>query len=453
MDDRGPALSIVVYDSGWDARFSSEAEAIRAAISPARCFIDHVGSSAVKGAAGKPTIDVLLTLREWSELERVIGTLADLGYEIGEHVEGADEHVFMTKREADGRPKFHLHLVPRNSVWGQRMLVFRDELTADRDLAERYIKLKRELAVAHPHDLGAYTRGKDDFIRTVLREASGAFGIDRLLTHQRAELNRSQSLQILVVGAQFVLAVLAATSVFVHDGATLLNLAGLGFILVACRLWLGRIQRRHRSTGDQARRVVLIASGLGEQVSAEQRLRIFDRFTVSITGRPLMREESYFASRSEPGHHRLAELIQESAYWTRDLQQTSAIALRVVLLGVGILAGLVLWRSVPALPTETQISLARVLIALLVFILSSDVLGAMFAHEDAAKKIGEILHRVETAAARGYQACDVLLLMSDYNAAVESAPVTLPGVYKLRGRKLTRRWRSYLENKRLPGGA
>ncbi len=140
-------------------------------------------------------------------------------------------------------------------------------------------------------------------------------------------------------------------------------------------------------------------------------------------------------------------MIEESAYWTRDLQHASAKILEAALVTLGMLMALALWLGIPLLSSDATISMGRVLVAILVFMLSSDLVGAIFAHREAASTIDEILQRTETAAARGYPAADVLLLMSDYNATVESAPLALPGVYKLRCPSLTRRWRAYLANK------
>ncbi|WP_172352516.1 hypothetical protein [Mesorhizobium sp. NZP2298] len=192
-----------------------------------------------------------------------------------------------------------------------------------------------------------------------------------------------------------------------------------------------------------------MASGLNARFSAEQRLRIFDGFTAPIENKAMVREESYFASRAEPSYLRLAELIEESAYWTRDLQRASAQAMRLVLVAVALLMGFTLWHAMSSMSTDAQVSLARVLVAALVFLLSSDTVGTMIAHKNAADAIDDVLQRVESAAARGYTEPDLLLLLSDYNAVVEGAPVALPGIYQLRRGKLTRRWRAYLENKRL----
>lgn len=438
-------LRIVAHDEQWAQRCADEAEAIRVAITPARAFIDHVGSTAIHGLRGKPVIDLLVSLVDWSEAPRVAEALKAAGY-IEEESCDRPPRVFLVK--VDPVTPFNLHLVPNGSPWGRDMIVFRDELSGDPALASRYATLKERLAKAFPIDANAYTEGKSSFVAEVLRRAAGSFGIDRLLTHQRAELNHAQTYQNLALASQFGIAAVAAISVYSSDNATLLNFALIGFGLGALWLWMGSKQRKHRSAGDQARRAVLLTSGLNARFSAEQRLRIFDHFTAPIENRPMAREENYFASRAEPSYCRLAELIEESAYWTRDLQRASAQAMRLVLVGVALLMGFTLWHAMSSMSTDTQVSLARVLVAALVFLVSSDTVGAMISHKAAADAIDDVLQRVESAAARGYPEQDLLLLLVDYNAIVEGAPVALPGIYQLRRGKLTRRWRAYLENKR-----
>jgi len=444
--DEGIAVSFHAFSPGYTAACDSETDAIRDSARPARMFIDHVGSTAVQGLGGKPVIDLLIALQDWAAVDRVVASLATLGY-VEQEALGEPPRRFLIRANEPG-PDFNVHLTPLDSEWGRDMLVFRDELSADPELARRYASLKERLAARYGDDLSAYTRGKNEFVGEVLRRAAGAFAIDRLLTHQRAEFDRSQRYQGWAILAQLGVAVVAAVSVYSNDNRTQLNFALIGFLLAALWLWLVRRQRDHRSAGDQARRVALLTSGLGAHFSAKQRLRIFDRFTVPIEGRKLQREEVHFASRMAHGYERLAELVEESAYWTLDLQRTSAAIVQGVLLAIAAVLAASLWMGLLTLPTDTTVSVARVLIAVLVFLLSSDVIGIIFAHREATATIAEILQRVETAAARGFPEADALLLMSDYNAAVESAPFALPFVFKLRDKHLTRRWRNYLENKR-----
>lgn len=51
--------------------------------------------------------------------------------------------------------------------------------------------------------------------------------------------------------------------------------------------------------------------------------------------------------------------------------------------------------------------------------------------------------RLVTAEGQGYPEADVLLAMVDYNAAVESAPESVPYAYKLSEKKLNKLWAEY----------
>ena len=444
---RRPHVALIEHDTGWPAAFLAEAERLKLD-SEVRCFIDHVGSTAVPNLPAKPVIDILVTLTDWRAAEVVSRSLKRRGYRLQEKVGGPEPRRFLTRTDASGGPAFNLHLVPTASEWGVRMLAFRDALAHDDALVQQYAALKTALAEQHPKDLVGYTAGKGTFVEGALIEIDDAFSNSSLLTHQRVELDRAQQLQIASVAVQLLVALAAAGSVFFNDGPTLLTFAFVGFTLALAWFEIGRRGGRHRTSGNQARRAVLLASGLGQSISPAQRLRIFDGFALSIRGRPLVREEDYFASRCRPGFQRAAELVEESAYWTGDLQKTSAGAVAAVLALIGLVLCAAAWRGVVDLTSDAQINAARVMIAALVFVLSSDVLGALLGHHQAAQTIAEIFRRIEATAARGYPEADVLLLMSDYNAAVESAPVVPPIVYRWRRRDLSRRWRAYLAAKR-----
>lgn len=103
--------------------------------------MDHVGSTAVPGLAGKPVIDLFVSLQEWNDIENVILRLETLGYEQGEVL--LDPPRCFLGRQTSGDVSFNIHLTPLDSEWGRNMLVFRDELAADQKLAERYADLRK----------------------------------------------------------------------------------------------------------------------------------------------------------------------------------------------------------------------------------------------------------------------------------------------------------------------
>lgn len=188
-------IAIVPYQRGWKSACSAEIAGIRSATASLRMFVDWVGSTAIAGLEGKPIIDLLVTPVDWQDAGRITAALATIGY-VSENANSGLPREFLVKRAVNAGPiSFHVHIAPRESDWGRNMLVFRDQLAADRSLAKRYAALKRQLALAHASDLEAYTQGKSDFVAEVLSHADGAFGNERLLTYQRVELDCSRRFQ------------------------------------------------------------------------------------------------------------------------------------------------------------------------------------------------------------------------------------------------------------------
>ncbi len=78
-----------------------------------------------------------------------------------------DEHEYFSLDDADGARRFQIHACRAGGAWERRHLAFRDTLRAEPQTAAAYEALKRDLAVAHPHDLMAYVDGKTAFIRGI----------------------------------------------------------------------------------------------------------------------------------------------------------------------------------------------------------------------------------------------------------------------------------------------
>lgn len=270
--------------------------------------------------------------------------------------------------------------------------------------------------------------------------------VEPLLTHQRAELGRAEWFRGWSLTLQFLVALLAAASVFSDDGGHLLALAGVGVLVLAVWLVCDTYYRRHRAAGDQARRLLLIVHGLEEEVAGVAVIQA--GFTASLAKLPAVGIEDYFATVAPAGAGRTAEMIDESAFFTADTQRRSGELMLLVLFFALVAVGLAWFAFAPHLEGSVRVITARVLLAFAVFLLSSDVLGAAFAHLRAAMSMEAIRYRLSAARDRRYPQGDVLQAMADYNAAVEGAPLPLPGVYRRRQDDLNRSWADY---KRLTG--
>ena len=73
-------VEIVAYDAQWPDRFAELAAGIRRAFGPRVLAIEHVGSTAVPGLAGKNVVDIDLTVTNPADEEAYVPALSSIGY-------------------------------------------------------------------------------------------------------------------------------------------------------------------------------------------------------------------------------------------------------------------------------------------------------------------------------------------------------------------------------------
>jgi GrpB-like predicted nucleotidyltransferase (UPF0157 family) len=159
LDERfDPAVRIVDYDPAWPEMAAAEIARVEAALGGVAVRIDHVGSTAVPGLAGKPIVDLQTSVAELEPTERYARPLADLGYLFAPDPDSPDFHFFGKPAE---RPRtFHLHVCAAGSGHEHRHLALRDYLRAHPEEAARYAARKRDLVARRPEDRLAYIEGK-----------------------------------------------------------------------------------------------------------------------------------------------------------------------------------------------------------------------------------------------------------------------------------------------------
>ena len=167
-------VRVVASDAAWPGRFEQERALLEGTIGIwATGGIHHVGSTAVPGLDAKPTIDILVGVRDLTSSRAVFQLLAGLGYKYAPY--RTNEMHWFCKPDQNHRTH-HLHLVPTGSERYENELAFRDLLRAKPEAARAYALLKRGLALEHPGDREAYTEGKTTFIARALAAAPrGAF--------------------------------------------------------------------------------------------------------------------------------------------------------------------------------------------------------------------------------------------------------------------------------------
>ena len=174
-------ITLAEYDPRWPDLFAEEAARIRATVGGDLILgIEHFGSTAVPGLAAKPIIDLLVAVRSLAEArERGVPALEAIGYSYWRD-DPAPDRLFLVKGLPPNGPRtHHAHVVEPGVSHDPRLgeftftdrLLFRDALRNDREEAERYAALKRDLADRFPDDREAYTQGKTEYVYRVMQKA------------------------------------------------------------------------------------------------------------------------------------------------------------------------------------------------------------------------------------------------------------------------------------------
>ena len=162
-------VEVVPHNPQWYHAYQLESQRIINALNDNVIAVHHIGSTAIASIYAKPIIDILVEVKDLSELD-VHSSTESLGYEaMGEL--GISDRRFFLKYNSDGVRSHHIHIYKADSPQIPRHLAFRDYMISHPKLAREYSNLKRELAAKYPLDIDKYMNGKDEFIKLIERKA------------------------------------------------------------------------------------------------------------------------------------------------------------------------------------------------------------------------------------------------------------------------------------------
>ncbi len=264
-----------------------------------------------------------------------------------------------------------------------------------------------------------------------------------LIGFQRAEFYVAASLFTKRFFTQVALAVVGIISiVFSGPNPTYwLSFFSFGLFLV----WVGlEIKyRKVRSNAERARRATLIMGGLGKPISTTEIHDIREAMTATEEAAAAYAESGYYASMSPAGPQRLAEMLEEAAYWTLNLQKLSETIMSGAFVFVLLISGGSFLAVLPLVGGENNaLGIARIVCSVVIFATGSDMFLTAWSYKDTYKNLERIMQRLDAARARRYPETELLMLLCDYNAAVEATPLSLPFVYRLRKASLNRNWQN-----------
>jgi GrpB-like predicted nucleotidyltransferase (UPF0157 family) len=165
-------ITIVDYNPDWPEIFLMEKRNIYSILDDKVISrIEHIGSTAVPGLCAKPTIDILLEVRENADPDLLVSRLRCINYQYIPKPDNPPPHMMFAKgytmKGIIGQT-FHIH-ARYPGDWDE--IIFRDFLRVTPEVALKYIQLKRELSAEFRNDREKYTESKSAFIKETTRNA------------------------------------------------------------------------------------------------------------------------------------------------------------------------------------------------------------------------------------------------------------------------------------------
>lgn len=165
-------IILTVHDPAWAGLYDAEKDRIVAAVGKENIArISHYGSTSVPGLIAKPTIDILLEIRDGTDKEALIRNITGIGYGYDPQPRDHPPHMmFMRGYSPQGfvGQAYHIH-VRYSGDWVE--LVFRDYLITHPETAREYEQVKIRLKEKFEFNREAYTYGKGEFIRATVKKA------------------------------------------------------------------------------------------------------------------------------------------------------------------------------------------------------------------------------------------------------------------------------------------
>lgn len=177
------------YNPIWKEQFESIKKDLEKNIGFLQPEIEHIGSTSVEGLSAKPIIDIMIGVKNETELDQIPSLLQGKDYVYYEkyNEEMPYRRFFIKlkdKPQTLGFPEIihlgdqipeelhnhqlriaHIHTIPTSSEHWLRHIAFRDYLCSHPDIKEEYQQLKEKLSQMEWIDGNDYNEGKDPFIK------------------------------------------------------------------------------------------------------------------------------------------------------------------------------------------------------------------------------------------------------------------------------------------------
>jgi GrpB-like predicted nucleotidyltransferase (UPF0157 family) len=158
------------YNPEWKEEFQIAKTFYMEILKDINCEVVHVGSTSVKGVWAKPILDIDIIVNNSEDCNNVIFLLESVGYtHIGNvGIEGREAFKYSGNNKYIVWMEHNLYVCLKGNENLRNHLLLQKHLQSNKKSADKYSKLKRELAKKYPYDIDSYVDGKTDLINSFL---------------------------------------------------------------------------------------------------------------------------------------------------------------------------------------------------------------------------------------------------------------------------------------------
>lgn len=156
----GPEVALAPHHPYWGLRAADEIGRMAGALDDLFVSAAHVGATAVPSLSARPSLDLVVVVRDLGDLDARADTVRELGY-VWRGAHGLADRRYATLDHPRTLARaFNVQFVAPDSDLLARLLALRDYLRAVPGEAAAYEQVKSAAAAAHPHDAAAYAAAK-----------------------------------------------------------------------------------------------------------------------------------------------------------------------------------------------------------------------------------------------------------------------------------------------------
>jgi GrpB-like predicted nucleotidyltransferase (UPF0157 family) len=163
-------VTLAQYNPKWRELFEAEKADLQEILGDKFIDAEHVGSTAIPGLKAKPILDLMLSIESLDNWEWIKAPLTKLGYEFRHDLRKEQGHVLFVKGPERNRTHY-LKVTEINSDFWTGQILFRDYLIKHPQSREEYQNLKEKMLDEHSGNREPYTKGKEEFVRKILKLA------------------------------------------------------------------------------------------------------------------------------------------------------------------------------------------------------------------------------------------------------------------------------------------